>query len=151
MKYANSFKSFNESRGTGESHWYYGIADCNGLESFIKEPSLARSQNLDRLHGLGLSDVSGKDDPDKKAFGGNLNMMIMRCRFNDQRHPVVYRVKLSEAAAGMVDDMLTDGDYEGALRFIKDTAEEVQLARGGTGNAEKRWKNIPNRDLDPYS
>ena len=77
-------------------------------------------------------------------------MMTMRCRFNDQRHPVVYRVKLSEAAAQMVDDMLTDGDYEGALNFIKDTAEEVQLARG-LGNAEKRWKMIPNKDLDPYS
>lgn len=148
MKYANSFKSFNESRGTGESNWYYGIADCKGIESFLKEPSLARSQNLDRLHGLGLSDVSGKEDPDKKAFGGNLTMMMMRCSANPQRHPVVYRVKLSEAAAQMVDDMLTDGDYEEALRFIKGTAEEVQLAGSG---GEKRWNKIPNPELDPYS
>jgi len=72
----------------------------------------------------------------------------MRCSANAQRHPVVYRVKLSEAAAQMVDDMLTDGDYEEALRFIKDSAEEVQLAGSG---GEKRWNKIPNPELDPYS
>ena len=148
--HVSSFGTFNESRGSGESSWYYGIADCHGVESFIKEPDLQRAERMDKLKTLGLSDKGGEDEPDKKAYGGNLGMMTMRCRYNAQRHPVVYRVKLSDDMANTVEEMIADGDYLDALIAIKDYAEEVQIARGQGTNPEKMWKMIPNPDLDPF-
>jgi hypothetical protein len=150
--YVKPFSIFNESLEesvSAGSNWYYGIADCHGLESFMKEPDLADADKLDRLHRLGLASHGSKDDPIKKEYGGNLAMMQMRCRFNGQRHPVVYRAKLSEEDADMVQDLLDSGDYINALNVVKGNSEEVQLARGGNGSAEKAWKMIPNPDLDP--
>lgn len=145
------FKEFNESRGHhGESSWYYGIADCHGVESFIKEPDLKRAVNMDKLKALGLSDKGGEEEPEKKQYGGNLGMMMMRCKFNSQRHPVVYRVKMSDDMASMVEELLADGEYADALIAIKDYSEEVQIARGQGTNPEKAWKMIPNPDLDPF-
>lgn len=150
--YVKPFSIFNESLeesvSTG-SNWYYGIADCHGLESFMKEPDLTNADKLDRLHRLGLASHGSKDDPMKKEYGGNLAMMQMRCKFNGQRHPVVYRAKLSDEDADMVQDLLDSGDYINALNVVKGNSEEVQLARGGNGSAEKAWKMIPNPDLDP--
>jgi hypothetical protein len=145
-----SFGKFNESRNHGESSWYYGIADCHGVESFIKEPDLQRAERMEKLKTLGLSDKGGEDEPEKKAYGGNLGMMMMRCKFNSQRHPVVYRVKMSDDMASTVEEMIADGDYADALIAIKDYAEEVQIARGQGTNPEKMWKMIPNPDLDPF-
>ena len=144
-----AFSAFNESHRC-ESSWYYGIADCHGIESFIKEPDLKRADNMDKLKALGLSDKGGEDEPEKKGYGGNLGMMMMRCKFNSQRHPVVYRVKLSDDAASTVEEMIADGDYSDALIFMKDYAEETQIARGQGTNPEKMWKMIPNPDLDPF-
>jgi hypothetical protein len=149
--HVSSFGTFNESRNQGESSWYYGIADCHGIESFIKEPDLQRAERMDKLKTLGLSDKGGEEEPEKKAYGGNLGMMMMRCKFNSQRHPVVYRVKLSDDMANMVEEMIADGDYADALIALKDYAEEVQIARGQGTNPEKMWNNIPNPDLDPFS
>ena len=36
----------------------------------------------------------------------------LRCKFNQQRHPVVYRVKLTDEAAELVEDYLEDGDED---------------------------------------
>lgn len=145
-----NFSKFNEGRESSESSWYYGIADCHGVESFIKEPDLQKAERMDKLKKLGLSDKGGEDEPEKKAYGGNLGMMMMRCKFNAQRHPVVYRVKMSDDMASMVEEMLADGDYADALIAIKDYSEEVQIARGQGVNPEKTWKMIPNPDLDPF-
>ena len=62
----------------------------------------------------------------------------------------MYRVKMSDDMASMVEEMLADGDYADALIAIKDYAEEVQIARGQGVNPEKTWKMIPNPDLDPF-
>ena len=150
--YVKPFGIFNEALEESVSigsNWYYGIADCHGLESFVKEPDMADATELDDLFDLGLSDTDSKNDPVKKQYVGNLSMMRMRCRYNGQRHPVVYRVKLSDDDADMVEDLLNSGDYINALNVVKGNSQEVQLARGGNGSAEKAWKMIPNPDLDP--
>ena len=74
----------------------------------------------------------------------------MRCRFNEQRHPVVYRVLLSDDDAEMVQDLVDARDYINALEVIKHNSQEIQLARGQGANLERRWKMIPNPDLDPF-
>ena len=74
----------------------------------------------------------------------------MRCRFNEQRHPVVYRVLLTDDVAKYVQLFIDGGNYIDALKAIKDHATEIQLARGQGGNLERRWNMIPNPELDPF-
>jgi hypothetical protein len=73
----------------------------------------------------------------------------MRCNFNSQRHPVVYRASLEEDDAEMVQDLLDSGDFINALKVVKGNSKEVQLTRGKGGSSEKAWRMIPNPDLDP--
>lgn len=131
--------------------WYFGIADCHGLESFTRENIDHDYLNkLDRIHDLGLADETAPTRKSvMKEYNGQLNMMVMRCRFNDQRHPVVYRVLLPEDTAELIQSLMDDGDYINALGAIKLGAHEIQLARGQAGNLERRWNMIPNPDLDP--
>jgi hypothetical protein len=106
--------------------WWVGLADCNGIESFIKEP-------------------------DRKGWSNQVGMLQMRARANSQRHAVVYRVKLNPEDADQIESMLTDGEYIEALSLLKEVALETQIARGTGINAEKAWSMIPNPDLDPFS
>jgi hypothetical protein len=132
--------------------WYFGIADCHGIESFNKENiDHTYLDQLDRIHDLGLADETAPTRKSvMKEYNGQLSMMIMRCRFNEQRHPVVYRVLLSDDDAEMVQDLVDAGDYINALEVIKHNSQEIQLARGQGANLERRWKMIPNPDLDPF-
>jgi len=137
-----------------DSKWYVGIADCRGVESFIEEPH--REEHLsqvDRLHDLGLVEPGAPTRKDiTKGHNDLLSILSMRCMYNQQRHPVVYRVLLSDSSAEHIQDLVDSGEYEEALIAIKDMAEEVQLAKSiGGGNLEKRWKMIPNPDLDPFN
>ena len=132
-----------------EPSWYYGIADCRGVESFVKEPDRNRWSSMDRLHDLGLSDADSSQEADKQELGRAIGLMSLRAMHNQQRHPVVYRVLLDQETAEEVEDLLAHGEYEEALITIKDRALEVQLGRGHGSNLEKRWRMIPNPDLDP--
>jgi len=154
MIYANSFSQFNEANSTEpeepiELFWYYGIADCHGLESFIKEPNREVWTEVDFLNSIGVSDISSANLDDKKAFNGQLNMMQMRCSANMQRHPVIYRVLMETDDADMVQDQLDRGDYIMGLKIVKANSKEIQLARGTGRNLEKQWAKIPNPELDP--
>lgn len=145
------FSSFiNEAKESAS--WYFGIADCHGVESFNKENIDHDYLNqLDRIHDLGLADETAPTRKSvMKEYNGQLSMMVMRCRFNEQRHPVVYRVLLTDDDAEMVQDLVDAGDYINALEVIKHNSQEIQLARGQGGNLERRWNMIPNPDLDPF-
>jgi len=154
MIYANSFSQFNEANSNEpeepiELSWYYGIADCHGLESFIKEPNREVWTEVDFLNSIGVSDISSANLDDKKAFNGQLNMMQMRCSANMQRHPVIYRALMEPEDADMVQDQLDSGDYIMGLKIVKANSKEIQLARGTGRNLEKQWAKIPNPELDP--
>ena len=154
MIYANSFSQFNEANSNEpeepiELFWYYGIADCHGLESFIKEPNREVWTEVDFLNSIGVSDISSANLDDKKAFNGQLNMMQMRCSANMQRHPVIYRALMETDDADMVQDQLDSGDYIMGLKIVKANSKEIQLARGTGRNLEKEWSKIPNPELDP--
>lgn len=130
--------------------WWVGLADCNGIESFIKEPDMSDADDADRLAELGL-DEPGAGNKMRKGWSNQVSMLQMRARANSQRHAVVYRVKLSPDDASVIEDMLNDGDYIGALEMLKQSSLETQIARGSGINAEKAWNMIPNPDLDPFS
>jgi hypothetical protein len=176
MIYANSFSQFNEANSTepeepSELSWYYGIADCHGLESFIKEPKREVWTEVDFFKSIGVSDIGSAELDDKKAFNGKLGMMKSRCRANMQRHPVIYRVLMEPKDADMVQDQLarrTDAGYIMGLTIVKAKAKGIpQLISGSGGNSEspntrhrpeepketpdqlkKKWAMIPNPDLE---
>lgn len=149
----NRLKSFNQF--VNESYqqdevWYYGIADCKGLESFLPAPNQSEREATSDLFDLGLT-VDYDPSQEDKEFKHNVNMMSMRCQFNTQRFAVVYLVKLDRESADEIEEMLSHGEYEEALIHLKDVAQEVKLARGRGVNAEKAWNKIPNPELDPMS
>lgn len=147
-----SYKQFNEARSVEKTgSWYYGIADCHGVESFIKEPDRQGWNDHDELNKMGLVDTDSRSLADRQKVDKEIQMMALRCQFNQQRHPVVYRVKLTDEVAELVESYIEDGDYVMALTTIKDHAIEVQLAKGTGGGGEKRWNKIPNPELDAMS
>lgn len=148
MNNLKTFGQFIAESLENDGEWYYGIADCKGLESFMQAPS--ETDTSDTLFDMGL--ISQEEmDRNTKGFNQTLSMMAMRCQFNVQRYPVVYMAKLSQSDADEVQGLMDNGDYEEALLYLKDSAHEVKLARGRGINAEKAWKMIPNPDLDPMS
>jgi hypothetical protein len=118
---------------------FYGLADCHGLESFNFELSELSSEFF-----MPGEDIRKKSD---EIFAN-----CLRAQANAQRHAVVYRVSIDEEAAAEVESLMEDGKYVEALKKLKETAEEVQLATYGTTKtaAENNWNMIPNPSLDPY-
>ena len=150
QRLVKSFGQFNESFGHSQPEWYYGIADCKGLESFMKAPSEVEMDAATELLDMG---IISKEDSDSvtKEFNHTVAMMAMRCQFNAQRHAIVYMAKLDKFDAEDIEDLLSNGEYEEALVHLKNVANEIKLARGRGINAEKAWNKIPNPDLDPMS
>ena len=119
--------------------WFYGLADCHGVESFVHEVSpIARE--------LFFAPEESED-----VIAGQY-AMCLRAHANPQRHAVAYRVKMEESKSIEVQEMLKKTQYVEALRFIKENMEELQLGTQYTTKkaAEKNWNMIPNPDLDPY-
>jgi hypothetical protein len=145
--YVHSFRLF-ESMSDPGFEWYYGIADCHGIESFIKAPSDLDSDM--ELDALGLGDMTGSHDD--KVMKQTLGMLKMRCHYNQQRHPLIYMVRLSDEDAETVQALYDNGEYIEALETIKERSTDVKVAKGiAGGDMEKRWRMIPNPDLDPMS
>ncbi len=121
------------------SQWYYGLADCHGIESFVHD---LENEMMDLFLPV----------DDKKAKTSQQFAMCLRAQANAQRHAVVYRAKLPDAVATEIEDLLKKSKYVEALELLKDNAEEVMIGTYGTTKkaAEKNWKMIPNPDLDPY-
>ncbi len=133
-----------------ESSWYYGIADCHGIESFVKEPDESKNWgDFEELYSVGVISTEPSELPGKKSYNSQIRMMAIRAKANIQRFPVVYRALLKGVDATLIDQLLTKGMYEKALEYLKENAVEIQLARIGGTRPENNWKKIPNPELDP--
>lgn len=97
-----------------------GIADCNGIESYVDEKTLTKST----LYGLQL-----------------------RAQANRQRCALVYKAEVSEALDAKVKEALADKKFETALRLIKAGA---QVKLEDSPAAAEHWKLIPNAKLDAF-
>ena len=119
--------------------WYYGIADCNGLESFNYIPA------------EGIIDLF-LEEKDEKEIRDHVYFLALRANANSKRHAVVYRAAIPQSQIDVIEEFIKAGDYASALNEVKSCAKEVMLGTYGTTKsaAEKNWKMIPNPDLDPY-
>ena len=113
---------------------YFGLADCNGIESFLSADELSQADMLEALDGKA-----------SHTFNAKLNILFWRARANEQRHPVIYMVKVTDKVIKSMDTLLKDGKYIEALNYLKEAALEVQIQKG----MEKRWNKIPNPELEP--
>lgn len=143
------FEEYNEMATDGK--WYVGLADCNGVESFLEEPDMSEADDFDRMQDLGFEEYTDLANKIRKGWSQQVAMLQLRAGANAQRWAVVYRAKLSDDDVEMVESLLADGDYINALNVIKANSITVQLARGRGMNVEKAWKSIPNPELDPFS
>jgi hypothetical protein len=66
------------------------------------------------------------------------------------REDIHYLATSLDDVADYIQSHVDRRDYIGALNAIKDHSTEIQLARGQGMNLERRWKMIPNPDLDPF-
>ena len=114
---------------------YFGLADCKGIESFLSADELSQADMLEALEGK----------PIIKRLDSQINMLFWRARANEQRHPVIYQVKVTDKVIKNMDALLKDGKYIEALNYLKEAASEIQIEKG----KEKRWNKIPNSELEP--
>lgn len=146
----HAIASFLVYESMENSSWYYGLADCHGLISFIKEPNESDEwTDVDQLFDIGLIDIDSTDSPEKKEYNKNINMMSMTAQANQQRYTLVYRAKISPEIAKDISLLLKKGNEEDSLNILKNEAIEVQLVKNGGLNLEKAWDKIPNPELDP--
>lgn len=132
------------------SKWYYGMADCHGLIAFRPEPGDSDEWgDIDAMFDMGMIPDKAADSKEKRKFNAEINMMMHTARANLQRYSVVYRAKVSEEVAELVEGLLASSMYEEALELLKKGAEEVQVARGMGANAQNMWDKIPNPELNP--
>lgn len=178
--HVNSFNQFNESRKTDQKSdglsWYYGIADCKGLESFIKSvdpdrPEMAdakakaaelrkKADSEDRLKNLRLRDTGGEKtremaakaaiDAEKQKENVEMGMMAFRCAANIHRWPVIYKALIQDEVAETIEDLMSSRLYVEALELLKQGAKKTELYRSPGGvNPKEAWSAIPNPALSP--
>lgn len=115
---------------------WVGIADCNGLESFVSLPEKILEAELGGENG-------------QKSVNVLVNTLALRALTNRHRHAVNFRVEVDEADAVAIKWLLDGERYADALIKLKKCAKEVEV--GEFPGMQKSWKLIPNKNLDPYS
>lgn len=121
---------------------YIGLADCNGLSSFMEDPIINSR--------LAVSIFGEKEAKEKeKQRSAMLNGMQMSAYYNSHRRTVVYQAKVTSDVADEIKELLANGGILDALIVLKDKAKEIGLLQG-VPNAKKFWEQIPNPDLDPF-
>jgi len=76
-----------------------GIADCHGIESFIKKDEIA----------------------DNDMF-----MLKMRAMSNRHRHAIIFEAVVSDMTYDEIMKKLDEGHFEAALKLLKEDAREVK-------------------------
>jgi hypothetical protein len=112
--------------------YYYGIADSEGIESFI----------LDETYGVTDEVTSLIPDMHDIAVKRNetLSLLFMRAAANPQRMAVVYGVLIKSSDAKEIQVMLSKGKYINALKFMKEKSLEIRLYRDPS--ALEYWNSI---------
>lgn len=123
---------------------YWGIADCNGLQSFIKiSQSLQTKLTWDKFAGNTFD-----SSVENEELNASLHGAVMSCRYNSQRHSVVYKIEIEENDAKEIEKEIKTNSIL-ALMLVKAKAKEIALAKDVPG-AKGMWNKIPNPDLDPF-
>ena len=128
---------------------YYGMASANGLESFFQDQNatINTGTKLGSRFGdmiFGEEENQEMSEETKRMLGG----MTMAAHANMHRRSVVYRAKVTQELADLINEtMKRNPEY--ALELLKKHASEIALAQ--TPNAKKFWEQIPNPILDPFN
>lgn len=108
----------------------WGVADAHGIESF-KMPEV-------NMQG---EEFSGFEIPNE-----DLKMLHMRVLLNRHRHAVIYMAEVELSDVAEIQELLEEGEYEEALRYLKACAVQIRIGRG----QQKSWDMIPDSRLDPH-
>lgn len=123
------------------TYWYYGLADCHGIESFIID------QTTDDW------DLMFAKEDSLETTKGQIMALAMRAFSNKERKAVAFRAMLHRSDVDAIEELLKSGEHIKALDTLKQKAIEVEVASFGfpKDDSRKNWELIPNPKLDPYS
>jgi hypothetical protein len=102
-----------------ENDWFVVSWCCEGLEGIIPVTELERKATFDVL--------SGK--PNTGQVGSSINMMVLRARFNTQRHYEIYAIA---AAPGITKDDIRnmfEDDPQYAADLIRERGNKIHSDR----------------------
>ncbi len=123
---------------------YWGIADCNGLQSFIKISQALQAKLVwDKFSGITFD-----SEVESQNLNSSMHGAVMSCRHNSQRHSVVYKIEIEESDAKEIEIEMKTNSIS-ALMLVKAKSKEIALAKDVPG-AKGMWDKIPNPDLDPF-
>jgi len=121
---------------------YIGLADCNGLSSFIPEISQGMGKRFNKII------FGDKSEDEQKKLQAMLHGMYMSAQANPQRWTVAYQAKVTPEVADEINELMKEGEIVDALITLKTKASEIGLL--GTPNSKKFWERIPDPSLDPF-
>lgn len=121
---------------------YIGLADCNGLSSFIPEVSHGKGKRFNRII------FGDKSEDEQKKLKSMLHGMYMSAQANAQRWTVAYQAKVTSEVADEINKLMEEGEIIDALITLKTKASEIGLMQ--TPNSKKFWERIPDPSLDPF-
>ena len=123
-------------------HTYIGLADCNGLSSFIPDYTQGKGVRFNRMF------LGNKAEDKVKELQSMLHGMYMSAQANPQRWTVAYQAKVTAEVADEINELMKEGEIIDALITLKTKASEIGLL--GTPNSKKFWERIPDPSLDPF-
>ncbi len=112
--------------------YYYGIADSEGIESFILDETYGLADEVSSLM------INGQDLARKR--NGTISILALRASANSHRRAVAYSVTIKSSDAKEVEALLNLGKYIKALNFLKKKALHIRLYQDP--NALDHWNSI---------
>lgn len=99
--------------------YYYGIADSEGIESFILDETYGLADEVSEIM------INGRDLAIKR--NEVVGILSLRAMANPHRRAVVYSVKIDSIDAKEIQALLNLGSYIEALRLLKRKALHIRL------------------------
>ena len=121
---------------------YIGLADCNGLSSFIPEVSQGKGKRFNKII------FGDQSEDEQKKLQTMFHGMYMSAQANSQRWTVAYQAKVTAEVADEINELMKEGEIIDALITLKTKASEIGLMQ--TPNSKKFWERIPDPSLDPF-
>ena len=112
----------------------YGIADCYGIESYLKFRGGRKAQKLEQALKV----------PERSSME-LMSVLKIRAMANRQRHAVFYIAILTKEQDDIINRLIKAKDAVMALKYLKSTGQ-FSVPPGMVHSAEL----IPNPDLDPW-
>jgi hypothetical protein len=103
-----------------DADWFVVSWCCEGLEGIIPVTELERQATFDILSG---------NEPNPKRVNQSINMMVLRARFNTQRHYEIYAISATPGIAADDIRSMFEDDPQYAADLIRERGTKIHSDR----------------------